>query len=340
MRAVINIMVLIVFLFPTLLYAQKIEVIESGKKTSLRGLSVVDDKVIWVSGSNGTTGRSVDGGITWKWMQVKGFEQSDFRDIEAFDGVTAIIMAIAEPAYILKTHDGGESWQVVFEDHRKGMFLDAMEFWNEQSGIVIGDPIDGKIFVARTFDEGNHWQLLPDSSYPVAATGEAMFASSGTNIRAISLSEAVFVTGGVKSRIFIRDKKIDLPLMQGKESTGANSLAVYNGLKRKPAKNMVVVGGDFAGDSIATKNCAISNDEGLTWKIPATPPHGYRSCVEYINQKKLITCGTSGVDISEDGGMTWKLISTDSFHACRKAKKGTAVFLSGRDGKIAKLVWQ
>jgi len=23
------------------------------------------------------------------------------------------------------------------------MFLDAMEFWNEQAGIVIGDPIDG-----------------------------------------------------------------------------------------------------------------------------------------------------------------------------------------------------
>ncbi len=39
-------------------------------------------------------------------MQVKSFEKTDFRDIEAFDATTAIIMAIAEPAYILKTVDG------------------------------------------------------------------------------------------------------------------------------------------------------------------------------------------------------------------------------------------
>ncbi|MBC7934473.1 MAG: hypothetical protein H7Y86_03815 [Rhizobacter sp.] len=57
---------------------------------------------------------------------------------------TAVIMGIDAPAYILRTNDGENNWQVVFKDITKGMFLDAMEFWNEQAGIVIGDPINGK----------------------------------------------------------------------------------------------------------------------------------------------------------------------------------------------------
>ncbi|HSV10642.1 MAG TPA: hypothetical protein VLI68_07735, partial [Hanamia sp.] len=65
--------------------AQKIEIIADSIHSSMRGLSVVDNNIIWVSGSNGTVGRSLDAGKTWKWMIVKGFEKNDFRDIEAFD---------------------------------------------------------------------------------------------------------------------------------------------------------------------------------------------------------------------------------------------------------------
>ena len=132
-------------------FSQTIKILSQGEKTSIRGLSVVSDKLIWVSGSNGMVGESHDGGETWKWLQVKGFEKTDFRDIEAFDATTAVIMGIAEPAYILKTVDAGKKWKVVYENKTKGMFLDAMEFWNEQSGIVIGDPIDKKFFISTTF---------------------------------------------------------------------------------------------------------------------------------------------------------------------------------------------
>src|SRR5215510_12725926 len=89
-----------------------IEMLTSGTNTSLRGLSVVNDNVVWVSGSNGTVGRTANAGKNWKWFTVKGFEKQEFRDIEAFDGATAVIMAVGEPAYILKTNDGGESWKV------------------------------------------------------------------------------------------------------------------------------------------------------------------------------------------------------------------------------------
>jgi photosystem II stability/assembly factor-like uncharacterized protein len=164
---------------------------------------------------------------------VKGFEKRDFRDIEAFDATTAVIMAVDAPAYILKTNDAGESWKVVYENNTKGMFLDAMEFWNEQAGIVIGDPIDGRFFIARSFDGGSTWKEIPNDFKPKADSGEALFAASGTNIRVLDHDEAVFVTGGTSSRVFIRDAAIKLPLLQGKETTGANSVSVMDHNSRK-----------------------------------------------------------------------------------------------------------
>ena len=313
---------------------QKVTLLSSGEKISIRGLSVVSDKVIWVSGSNGMTGKSIDGGGTWKWLQVKGFEKIDFRDIEAFDGVTAIIMGIAAPAYILKTVDAGETWKVVYENKIKGMFLDAMEFWNEQSGIVIGDPINNRFFIARSFDGGSTWRDIPKQNYPVADSGEACFASSGTNIRVLSKDEACFVSGGSRSRLFIRDKRINLPIIQGKGTTGANSVAVKN------KKILIVVGGDFTQPDSTNRNCVITNDGGKTWTAPEVPPHGYRSCIEYLGGNNWICCGLNGVDYSIDNGKTWHLISDESFHVCRKAKNGKSVFIAGVNGKIGKLVFK
>jgi photosystem II stability/assembly factor-like uncharacterized protein len=213
------------------------------------------------------------------------------------------------------------------------MFLDAMEFFNEKSGVVIGDPINGKIFMAVTIDGGDNWRTMPEQLAPAAEKGEAMFASSGTNIRSVGKNELLFITGGTYSRIFIRNDKILLPILQGKESTGANSLAVWD------KKTFTVVGGDFMNAASTEKNCVLTRNGGKTFSSPTTPPFGYRSCVEYLSKSKLITCGITGVDVSEDGGNNWRNISATGFHVVRKAKKGSAVFLAGGKGRVAKLVW-
>lgn len=310
--------------------AQKIQLLTSGTHSSFRGLSVVSDKVIWVSGSNGTVGRSLDGGNTWEWITIPGHEKKDFRDIEAFDDRTAVIMAIAEPAVILKTTDGGRTWKQVYYNDTPGMFLDAMEFWDKDSGVVLGDPVKGRFFIAHTFDGGDSWHEVPYMALPRADSGEACFASSGTNIRILNKKTSCIVSGGLRSRLILRnDRAIDLPVIQGKESTGANSVAAYG------KDHLVIVGGDFAHDTAREKNCVITHDLGKTWTMPAHPPHGYRSCVEYLDKDRLVCCGTSGVDISTDGGMNWQLIDPGSFHVCRKAKKGKMVYLAGGGGKVA-----
>ncbi|HZH95718.1 MAG TPA: oxidoreductase [Flavisolibacter sp.] len=316
----------------------KVKILTKDTKTSIRGLSVVNDVVVWAAGSKGTVGRTTDGGKTWKWMVVKGFEGRDFRDIEAFDGATAIAMAVDTPAYIIKTINGGESWKVVYENRKAGMFLDAMEFWNHQAGIVVGDPIDGKLFIARSFDGGATWKEIPDNHKPRSDSGEAMFAASGTNVRVLDKDEAVFVTGGLSSRLFIRDKATKLPLLQGKETTGANSIAVQDVHSRKGGTTLIIVGGDFNTPDSDSLNCFYSNDRGKTWAAPKIPPHGYRSCVEYLSKKHVIACGINGVDYSVDGGRKWTWISKEGFNVCRIAKNGSAVFLAGNNGKIARLV--
>jgi Photosynthesis system II assembly factor YCF48 len=319
--------------------AQFIQILTSDRKTSLRGLSAPSDKVIWVSGSNGTVGKSVDSGKNWEWITVKNYEKRDFRDIEAFDERTAVIMAVGEPANILKTSNGGKTWKLVFCDSAKGMFLDALDFLNNNSGIVVGDPVKGRFFLASTSNGGDDWAAIPFDRLPKADSGEACFAASGTNIRMLAEETIFFVSGGLLSRLFTWNKKIALPLLQGKQSTGANSLAFWKDEKIKDGLHLIVVGGDFARDTLSEKNCSLSDDGGLSWKTPLSAPHGYRSCVSWLGRENLICCGTSGVDISKDNGLTWKLISKESFHVCQKAKNGNSLFLAGSNGRIGKLVW-
>jgi len=344
-RKIIPLSILFLFVFSSIkIIAQrkalpKVEILHTGLKTSLRGLSVVNNNVIWVSGSNGMVGKSSNAGKNWKWMTVKGFEKSEFRDIEAFDANTAIIMSIADPAYILKTTDGGESWKVVYENKTKGMFLDAMDFRDPGNGIVIGDPIDGRFFMARTTDAGNTWSELASEERFVADSGEAFFAASGTNIRFLYNESVILASGGKNSRLFYDKTIFDVPMTKGKETAGTNSVAVYDNFKKRKANKIMIVGGDFSADSITINNCYVSNNGGKTWDKPKTPPHGYRSCAEFLDRETIVTCGLNGVDYSFDGGKNFWSISNESFNTCRYARVGNTVYLAGNSGKIGKLVW-
>jgi hypothetical protein len=220
------------------------------------------------------------------------------------------------------------------------MFLDAMEFWNEDAGIVVGDPINNKFFIIRTFDGGRSWQEVPEKNRPVADSGEACFAASGTNVRALDNDEAVFVSGGLSSRVYIRGNKTKLPVVQGGETTGANSVAVWNRYKKKGGNQLVVVGGDFNKPGTDSLTCCYSTNRGKSWRLPRTAPHGYRSCVEYLDRRVLVSCGLNGVDYSVDNADSWQWISKESFNTCRISKIGRTVYLAGNNGKVGKLVYQ
>lgn len=320
--------------FTTITKAQTIEALDGGKPTSIRGLSVVDDKTAWVSGSKGHVARTTDGGQTWQWQQVKGYEQADFRDIEAFNDQEAIIMSSGTPALILKTTDGGGTWQLQYKNEDKAYFLDAMDFTDNKHGFILGDPINQKFLLLETTDAGETWH--PFINQPNAADGEAAFAASGTCLRT-DKNTIGFVTGGKVARHIafnLRTQKWNytaLPIKSGKDSQGIFSF-------NEPG--FIYVGGDYANPK-ATDSTAVWFDTSFTkgkngWAVSEKNP-GYQSCVEYIFDGTNLSTGTSGTNISTDGGQTWRQIDAESYNVCRHAKHGKLVLLAGDKGKIGKL---
>lgn len=153
-----------------------IKILSQKKGISIRGLSVPDENTIWASGSSGTIALSINGGEHFEWLQVAGYEKRDFRAIHAWNNKEAIIAAVAAPAVILKTKDGGMTWNKVYENADTSMFLDAINFKDENNGSVVGDPINNIIFLLNTSDKGEHWQQAAKSYFKSELKeGEAFF---------------------------------------------------------------------------------------------------------------------------------------------------------------------
>jgi len=331
-------LLLVILLISNFLKAQSITQIAQNPETSIRGLSVVNNRVAWVSGSKGYTAITRDGGKTWAWQQVKGFESADFRDIEAFSDKEAIVMSSGTPALIVKTTDGGASWMVKYRNTDTAYFLDAMDFSDHRHGYVLGDPINNKFVLLETKDGGENWHSYKNP--PNSSTGEAAFAASGTCLRVDADNDINIITGGTQSRwlLLIADTishsswiSIDLPLKHGKPSQGAFSIADEGG--------DVIVGGDYQKDhtidSVASYYFYTDQEHGKGKIAMANiPPAGFQSCVEFIGDDIFLSTGTPGSNITTDGGKTWKKIDSTSYNVCRKAKRGNLVLLAGNGGKI------
>lgn len=290
--------------------------LNSGVNSSLRGLAVVNENVIWTTGSKGTVLKSTDGGTSWKNISPKGFTNTGFRDIHAWDDQKAVIMGIASPARFLKTEDGGVNWKEVYRNEIKEIFFDSIEFWNDSCGMAFSDPVNGRHFIVKTNDYGDSWNQIDTSNIPLAVKGEAAFAASGTCISTFGDSLAWFITGGTEARVFRTKNQgnnwdvVSSPLISGLPTTGIYSVAFAD------EKNGFIVGGDYTRDKELNANAALTKDGGLSWILLKNKPAGFKSCVSYIPKMKnsIITTGTSGTDVSYNNGDSWVRVDTTSFN--------------------------
>ena len=80
-------------------------------KVEFRGLSAVNGKVAWASGSRNTYARTTNGGETWEVATLADKEVLDFRDVEAVDANTAYLLSIGTgtKSRIYKTTDPGNT---------------------------------------------------------------------------------------------------------------------------------------------------------------------------------------------------------------------------------------
>jgi photosystem II stability/assembly factor-like uncharacterized protein len=308
---------------------------------SIRGISVVNDSVVWISGSGGKFARTIDGGKSWQWDSVAGASNCDFRDIQAFNSDTALVLSAGFPARIYKTRDGGHSWYETYSDTTPGVFFDAMDFWNEKSGVAISDPLPDGLLLIETHDGGESWKRLPPGNMPELLKGEAFFAASGTCLFAVGDSGICFVSGGSAGRVFISPNGgkswnvSNTPLLQGKPTQGIFSIAIFN------PRTAFIVGGDYENPTMAENTAAYTTDGGRTWKLPEIlPSGGFNSCVRYVpktNGKYLMAVGTQGTHLSKDKGKTWQLLDSLPFHTLQFEKKGKFGWVAGSGGRVARI---
>lgn len=332
-----------VLLLSSLSFAQTYQVInEENSSVSYRGLAFQDAKTFIVSGSKNTIGKTKDGGKTFSWINPKVVENRDFRDVEVLGKDNYLALGIDSPAYILQTKDGGKSWNKMYENNEKGIFLDAIYVDKTSKKItVLGDPMssDKPFVITSSITDPTKWEVsISFHGQPLRLKNskEAFFASSGSNLY-VDAKQTLIVTGGELSNLYYYTPKGGqiYALEKTKSSTSG-----INGMAYDVTNNVgYLVGGDFTKPEDSSYNFykfKLTNGKIAfqdSWKYPT----GYKSGVTIISKDKVLVCGYSGVDYSADGGHNWTNITKDSYNKCTVSPDKKYVILVGNKGKIGKV---
>jgi photosystem II stability/assembly factor-like uncharacterized protein len=315
------------------------DVQNSGVTARLRGLSAVSPQVAWASGANGTVLRTVDGGVNWQPRAVPGASTLDFRDVDAMSDHVAYVLSIGpgEASRIFKTNDGGEHWDLQFQDNGPAVFLDAMAFWDADRGVAVGDSVGGALYILTTTNGGRTWTRLDAAPLPAALPNEGAFAASGTNVAVSGRSDAWIATGA--SRVLHstdggRSWSVATTPVPSGESSGIFSVAF------RDRDHGVVVGGDYRDESAAVSNAAITSDGGAAWRSSTRGLSGYRSVVAWVptTTSSYVAAGPSGVDWSVDDGRTWTSVSVAGVDTVSFAPRARVGWGAGDRGRLAKLL--
>lgn len=309
---------------------------QSGTTASLRGLAVVDDSVVWASGTHGTYLWTHDAGAHWTVGTVPGAASLDFRDVAAVSRDTAWLMASAQDtARIYRTTDRGAHWALQYDDVHHGVFLDAIAFFDARRGLALGDPIGGHFLVLRTQDAGEHWAAVPEAGIPPALAGEAAFAASGTALVTCGPHTAWFGTGGgSEGRVLITHDggatwTAHVTPVHAGDAAGIFSLACRDSL------HGVAVGGNYAHPDSGRVTAAYTDDGGRRWlPVAPGPATAYLSGVAYLaGGPSLLAVGTGGTAASRDWGRTWVREDTRPLNAIAAAPTGN-VWAVGPHGTV------
>jgi hypothetical protein len=276
-----------------------------------------------------------------------------------------------EKSRLYKTEDGCATWTLLYKnpDSPEG-FFDS--FWLNGfygEGMLLGDPVKGVFTVFETEDGGQTWKRDARKGLSLHGDSLAAFAASNSSIaRGGDKYIAGFVTGGKTGAVLYKSwipphfetlslhlkhtekadpdwSTITLPLAGGSDAAGAFSIGyrvtedstaevLLKGGEGGHRKNwrFVAVGGDYSKPNETTGTAARSEDDGRHWTAAGTPPHGYRSAVQWDEVAKVwIAVGTNGSDISRDEGRTWKPLDNGDWSAI------SLPFVVGPKGRIAQL---
>jgi photosystem II stability/assembly factor-like uncharacterized protein len=291
-------------------------------------------------GQRGTVLRTVDGGRSWQQVGPPDTADLDFRDIEAFDARTAVILSIGEgeDSRIYRTADGGRTWTESFRNTEPAAFYNCVAFFDARHGLTVGDPVAGEFRVLSTSDGGRSWTRVPADGLPPALDGEYQFSASGQCVSVAGKKDAWLATGGsTVARVLHSSDRGRTWTASETPLASSPSAGVFATAFRTPRVG-VAIGGDYAAPTNPADALALTFDGGRTWREPVAAPQGYRSAVAYhpFLPTALIAVGPTGSDFSVDGGFRWRQFHTGSFDSVDCTRDG-ACWASGAAGAVGTL---
>lgn len=324
---------------PLLAQQPRVTAIPAVTTAEFRGLHVVDDRVLWASGSGGRYVRSVDGGATWKADSVPGAASLFFVDVHAFDASTAVLVGTdfnGGEARIYRTTDGGATWTQTWAMRHANVFLDGVAFWDTRRGVAFSDPVDGAFLVLRTEDGGGSWQPVPADRLPPPLPGEAAFAASGTNLAVQPGGRGWIATGGgAHARVLHTPDFGASWAAQDTPLPGAASAGIF-GIAFRDAREGVAVGGDYQQATQPAPNVLRTRDGGRSWELAGmTSPPGVKYGIAWQGEY-VIAPAPAGTAYSTDGGRAWQPLTATSYNTAAFAPGGAA-WLAGVNGGIARV---
>ena len=308
--------------------------LNGGAAISMRGISVVNARIAWASGTRGTVLRTTDGGASWTAHAVPSGDSLDFRDVAAFDSLTAYALAAGEDGRIYKTVNGGRDWQLQFQNKTKGAFFDCFDFWDAQHGIAMSDPVDGKLLLLRT-DDGRTWKQVDTGAMPAVHNGEAAFAASGTCVITAQSSRVYLATGGGGlGRVFVSNDRGKTWAVDATPVKAASSSAGIFSLAFSDPHHGIAIGGDYQKPAVEAE-LAVTSNGGKSWAVGGKT--SYVSGAAFVtNSNTVVAVGTPGTRVSHDRGVTWMTIDSVEYNAVAFAVDGTG-FAVGPKGRIARI---
>lgn len=300
------------------LWAQSWAPQEAGTPHPVIAIQAVDENVVWACGWEGTYLRTTDGGENWTWGKVPDPESFDLYSVAAIDADTAYFAGSAFQATdtrIYKTTDGGQSWELQYQNTQPDAFFNSIAFWDGSHGIAVSDAVDGSFLIVTTSNGGATWEVVPPEHIPSLLPGEwAGFADGGGTCLAVQEGGyAWFGTAydyGLASegpvRVFRSSDwgrhwtAVETPVSNNAEGKGVFTMAFQDTLHGFAAGEGVFIQTTDGGQSWSEVSTFLTND-------PLIPT---LAIVPETNGQVMVASG-QGSAYTTDGGATWASISND-----------------------------
>ena len=144
-------------------------------------LSIVNQDLVWAMAQRTNTTNhqrislTIDGGVTWisKGVTLPSTTSLGIGNISAVSATTAYISvfpvtgANAASQGVYRTNNAGNTWSKASgAAYGANSFVNLVHFFDNASGVAMGDPVNGKFEIYRTANAGISWSVVPATNIP------------------------------------------------------------------------------------------------------------------------------------------------------------------------------